>query len=309
MAVQRTRELCVKMSQEMFIELLPKFFFVTGEHGGRFPHSNGLLIDSDQRVLIDAGFGDSRREVILEAGNVDVIINTHFHLDHAFGNKFFPQAMVWAHRLDAPALRSPKEFLVNTGLKQSPEFPDDYPFPNGMQGRTVDRELVDGEILDFGDVTLQVIHTPGHTPGHISLYEPKEGILFSGDIDLSPFGPWYGNVTSSLEEFSCSIKRLIELNPKVVLTSHSGIISENIQDRLQEYADKVDLRDEKLLQTLRVPMSKSEIMEQQIIYQRYPEPHSLYRYFEEVMIEKHLRRLVRHGKIALMPNQKYKAYA
>lgn len=297
------------MSKDMLIEVLPKMFFVTGESKGRFPYSNGLLIDSELRVLVDAGFGHSRREAILKAGHVDVIINTHFHLDHAFGNKFFPKAKVWAHVLDAPALRSAKEFSNLTGLNQIPRFPGGYPFPEGMQGRAVDRELVDEETLEFGDMVLKVIHTPGHTPGHISLYEPKESILFSGDIDLSPFGPFYGNDSSNLEDFSASIMRLIDLNPKILMTSHSGIISENIAERLWEYGKKIDYREDKVLQTLRVPMSKQELLEKKIIYNHYPEPKSLYRYFEEVMIGKHLRHLIGLGKVVLMPNEKYKAYA
>lgn len=297
------------MSKDMLIELMPKLFFITGECKGRFPYSNGLLIDSSLRVLVDAGFGHSRREEILKNGDVDVIINTHFHLDHAFGNKYFPKAEIWAHVLDAPALRSTKEFLAYSGLDHTPDFPEGYPFPQGMPGRAVERELAEGEILDFGDVVLQVLHTPGHTPGHISLYEPKEGILFSGDIDLSPFGPFYGNISSNLEEFSKSIRRLIDLNPKVLLTSHSQIISDNIPERLKEYAEKIDLRATKILQALRVPRSKQELMELKIIYDHYPEPKSLYRYFEEVMIGKHLGHLMGLGEVELMPNQKYKAYA
>ncbi|SDI12799.1 MBL fold metallo-hydrolase [Desulfosporosinus hippei] len=297
------------MSKDMLIELMPKFFFIPGECKGRFPYSNGLLIDSSLRVLVDAGFGLSRREEILRNGDVDVIINTHFHLDHAFGNKYFPKAEIWAHVLDAPALRSKKEFLAYSGLDHTPDFPEGYPFPHGMPGRAVGRELAEGEILDFGNVVLQVLHTPGHTPGHISLYEPKEGILFSGDIDLSPFGPFYGNTSSNLEEFSKSIRRLIDLNPKVLVTSHSPIISDNIPERLKEYAEIIDLRATKLLQALRVPRSKQELMEMKIIYDHYPEPQSLYRYFEEVMIGKHLRHLMGLGEVKLMANQKYKAYA
>ncbi|AET66514.1 Zn-dependent hydrolase, glyoxylase [Desulfosporosinus orientis DSM 765] len=293
----------------MLIELLPKLFFVPGEHKGRFPYSNGLLINSELRVLVDAGFGQSRREEILKTGDVDVIINTHFHLDHAFGNKFFPKAKVWAHHLDAPALRSPEEFFNYTGIKHAPEFPEGYPFPRGMQGRAVERELVDGEILDFGDVAFQVIHTPGHTPGHISLFETRTGILFSGDIDLSPFGPFYGNSSSSLEEFHSSIRRLIELKPKVIVSSHSEIISDNIPERLQEYKEIMDFRDEKIIQNIRTPMMKEELLKKNIIYDHYPEPQNLYRHFEEVMIGKHLGRLVKQGKVVIMPNQKYKAFA
>ncbi|OLN27823.1 MBL fold metallo-hydrolase [Desulfosporosinus metallidurans] len=297
------------MSDKMFTELQPNLFFVSGEQGGRFPYSNGLMIDTGLKVLVDTGFGRSRREAIMAAGEVDVIINTHFHLDHAYGNKYFPKALVWAHALDAPALRSPEQFLAFTGFNSPQEFPDPLQFPGGPPGQAVDRELLDGEVLDFGDVALQVIHTPGHTPGHISLYEPTASILFSGDIDLSPFGPWYGNVRSDLEEFACSIERLIELNPKVLVTSHIGIVTDNIPDRLRDYADMLDLREKQILWHLRAPKTIAELVDTNIIFRRYPEPQKLYRFFEETMLKKHLQRLMKQGRIFVKSNHRYKAYA
>ena len=294
------------MNDKMFTELLPKFYFVSGEQNGQFPFSNGLMIETGLRVLVDTGFGPSRREAVKDRGKVDVIVNTHFHIDHAYGNQFFPEVQIWAHTFDAPALRSPEQFRAYTGFPGSREFPD---FPGGPPAQIVDRELVDGEVLDFGDVVLKVIHTPGHTPGHIALFEPKAGILFSGDIDLSPFGPWYGNMRSDLEEFRHSIMCLIELNPKVLVTGHSGIISDNIQGRLKEYADKFDLRDEQILQHLSASKSLAELVDMKIIYRRFPEPQKLYRFFEETMLEKHLQRLLKQGRIFIKSNQMYKAYA
>lgn len=294
---------------KLFTELMPNLLFVSGELDGRFPYSNGLMIDSEVKVLVDTGFGHSRIEAIIESGEVDVIINTHYHLDHVFGNKYFPHALVWAHTLDAPALRSPKQFMAYTGLNESLGFPDPQHFPGGPPSREVDKELVDGEVLDFGAVSLQVIHAPGHTPGHIALFEAQAGILFSGDVDLSPFGPWYGNLRSDLEEFIGSIHRLIELNPKVLVTSHSGIVTDHIKDRLQDYADKLQLRDEVILKHLQVPKTITELVDTKIIYHRFPEPVKLYRFFEEVMLRKHLQSLIRRGKVYLKSNEKYKAYS
>lgn len=294
------------MSDKMFTELLPKFYFISGEKNGQFPFSNGLMLETGLRVLVDTGFGPSRREAVKAVGKVDVIVNTHFHIDHAYGNQFFPEAQIWAHALDAPALRSPEQFRSYTGFPGSREFPD---FPGGPPAQIVDRELVDGEVLNFGDVVLKVIHTPGHTPGHIALFEQKAGILFSGDIDLSPFGPWYGNRRSDLEEFRHSIMCLIELDPKVLVTGHSGIISDNIQGRLKEYADKFDLRDELILQHLSTSKTLAELVDMKIIYRRFPEPQKLYRFFEETMLEKHLQRLLKQGRIFIKSNQMYKAYA
>lgn len=258
------RRTAIRMSEAMIVNLLPQLFFVSGEQGGRFPYSNGLLIESGKRVLIDTGFGPSRRKKLLERGSIDVIINTHFHLDHAYGNKYFPEAEIWAHAFDAPPIRSVDNFMAYTGFRELSDFPDPEHFPGGPSNQKVDRELIDGDVLDFGQIVLKVIHTPGHTRGHIALYEPQASLLFSGDIDLSPFGPWYGNVRSDLEEFVNSINRLIELKPKILVTSHEGIISDNISERLKSYAEKIDQRDEQILRYLQVPRKAADLLDKKL---------------------------------------------
>jgi len=188
-------------------KLAEKIYFITGERDAKYPYCHGLLIDADIKVLIDSGFGHKRREAIQTYVDVDVIINTHFHYDHTNGNRFFSGAQIWAHYLDAPALNSEESFLTHSGLgRLNPRIKMEKYFPDLVKERPVARELVDGEILDFGGVVLQVIHLPGHTPGHIGFYHPKDDILFCSDIDLSSFGPWYGSVCSNLDFFIDSIR-------------------------------------------------------------------------------------------------------
>lgn len=277
-----------------------------GKADGRFPYCNGLMIDSEVKVLVDTGYGRSRIEEITKSGEVEVIINTHYHMDHVFGNKFFPNAEIWAHTLDAPALRSPKEFMAYTGLNEN-LGPDPFLFPGGPISCTVDRELMDEEFLEFGTVRLQVIHIPGHTPGHIALFEPQSRVLFSSDVDLSHFGPWYGNLRSDPEMFRKSILRLIELNPKVLATSHGGIVTDNVSKRLQDYLNIIKWRDEQILQHLRVAKTIEELVDSKIIYHRFPEPQRLYRFFEEVMIRKHLKSLINQAKVYEI-NHKFRAF-
>jgi len=152
-----------------------------------------------------------------------------------------------------------------------------------------------------------VIHAPGHTPGHIALFEPQSRLLFSGDVDLSPFGPWYGNLSSDPEMFIESIRCLIKLNPKVLATSHSGIVTDNIPERLHEYLNKFELREEQILQQLCASKTIEDLVDRKIIYHRFPEPQRLYRFFEEVMVRKHLQYLVRQGKV-YESNQRFKAF-
>ncbi|MGC7872927.1 MBL fold metallo-hydrolase [Desulfosporosinus sp. SYSU MS00001] len=299
----------ISMNEVMFINLLPQLYFVSGEQGGRFPYSNGLLIDGDKRVLVDTGFGPSRRKKILEKGRIDIIINTHFHLDHAYGNKYFPEAEIWAHAYDAPPIRSLNKFMAYSGYGELSAFPNPDYFPGGPVNQIVHRELKDGEVLRFGEISLKVIHTPGHTQGHIALLEPHSSLLFSGDIDLSPFGPWYGNVLSDLEEFVDSINRLIDLKPKVIVSSHEGIISDNITERLKSYAEMINQRDETILKHLQIPRGMTDLLDKKIIFKRYPEPQKVYRFFEQTMLEKHLQRLAKQGRVIMNPNGKYKAYA
>jgi glyoxylase-like metal-dependent hydrolase (beta-lactamase superfamily II) len=276
--------------------LAEKIYFIAGEQGAKYPFSHGLYIDADLKVLIDSGFGCRGREAVLSQGNVDVIINTHFHYDHAHGNHFFPQAEIWAHYLDTPALLSAELLLAHTGLDRlNPWISVEKYFPEFMKARRVARELVDGQILDFGGVVLQVIHLPGHTPGHIGFYHPEDGILFSSDIDLSPFGPWYGNVCSNLDLFIASIRKVKALNPRILVTSHSGIITDRIAERLTAFEDAFEERDYQILKALAVEKSLIE-------------PERIIRFFEQVMLEKHLEHLIGQGKVIFTENNCYKAW-
>ncbi len=284
---------------ERFTRLRENLFFLKGEQGGRFPYCNGLLIEGERRVLVDSGFGLPVRKEILATGGADVIINTHFHFDHTYGNRYFPAAEIWAHPIDALAIQSEAMFNLFTGFAKIGEFPGKDAFPGGIQQRKVAREIRDGEILDFGSLKLQVLHTPGHTPGHISLYEPEERILFAGDIDLSSFGPWYGNDLSDIEDFEASIERLLQIKPKILVTSHMDVVKEGIEERLREYAAKIGERDQAILKFLGSGKTMEDLLEARLIFRQYPEPKQLYRFLEQVMLEKHLQRLLRQGRIVM----------
>lgn len=277
-------------------------YLLTGENFGNFPYANSLVIEGSKRAVVDAGAGVGRLKPLAERG-IDVLIFTHFHPDHGRDAYLFQGAQWWAHEADAPAISSVdgykrfrhyhkpgKEYLLH--LEQSRLGV--YPYgPVAVQFR-------DGDWLDFGSIRLQVIHTPGHTPGHCCLYEPEMEILFSADIDASSFGPWYGDPVGDIDDFIASIQRVIDLNPKMLVPSHGLPITEGIRQKLEDYCSIIFQREEKILQFLRKkPGSLETLVGSGLIYRKIPEPDDLFRYFEATILEKHLRRLQSRGKVTV----------
>ncbi len=124
-----------------------------------------------QAAVIDPG-GDGDRILMAlakEGLKVAAILNTHGHFDHVGGNNALKSATgapLMIHRQDAPMLIHLAASAAAWGLQA-----ENSPEP--------DRLLEDGDSVTFGTITLQVLHTPGHTPGGISLYTP--GVVFVGD--------------------------------------------------------------------------------------------------------------------------------
>jgi glyoxylase-like metal-dependent hydrolase (beta-lactamase superfamily II) len=123
---------------------------------------------SAEAIIIDPGADYPKIESALNKDNLkpQVIINTHGHIDHIGANHKFG-VPVWIHQLDADLLTSPVKngslIFLQSAYKSPP----------------ASRLLEDGEEITVADITLKVIHTPGHTPGGICL--KVDNILFTGD--------------------------------------------------------------------------------------------------------------------------------
>lgn len=264
-----------------------------------FPYCYCVFIDDAARVVIDTSCSKEQAGA-LNGHGIDIIVNTHYHYDHSRNNHLFPQSQVWIHTSDAPFLQSMEKYADGYGFQTPAEkhlAKDFFPLVT-FRPSAVHRELNDGEILDFGKVKLQVIHTPGHSPGHCCFYQEKTGLLISGDIDLSRFGPWYAHDNCNLDELIMAIKRCMEIDPQQMVTGHTGIIEENLQKRLQDFMQVLYTKEEIIYETLRIPQTLEHLAEKRLYSQGGQGMSDDIDWFhEKIGIKKHLEKLLRENRI------------
>jgi glyoxylase-like metal-dependent hydrolase (beta-lactamase superfamily II) len=182
--------------------------------------SNVYLIKDTKTALIDAGTGmdDCVRKSVekaLEGRELDFIINTHAHYDHCGGNRRF-NAKVMIHRDDA------KELLSGNLYGTSKFFGDAVPMK-------FDRLLVGEDKIELGDSILEVIHTPGHTMGSVSLLLKDDKILFSGDTLFTNGGFGRTDLGGDEKMLLNSLERLRDVNFELLYPGHEVIAEDGKQ--------------------------------------------------------------------------------
>jgi glyoxylase-like metal-dependent hydrolase (beta-lactamase superfamily II) len=280
-------------------EIAPHIFLVPGENQGQFPFSHSILIRDEVTALIDTGCGIDRLKRVKERYAPDMVINSHAHPDHIPGNWVFPelplivprQSFHYTGRIDLVSERftESKELARQWReyVREATDFRDALPtdhFDEGHQFR-------------FGAVELLALHCPGHTGDSYCFLEPSLGIALTFDMDLSPFGPWYGHPDSEIGDFEASLERVRSLKPSMLVTSHMGIVTEDIEARWDGYADVIPQREGRILNFVSQERTIEEMIEAPLIYGRYPFAPELLRRWEENMLRKHLNRLEGRGLV------------
>ena len=272
-------------------------FLVRGENKAKFPYSHSILILDKEVVLIDTGCGLETLKRLRKEYDINYVINSHTHPDHSAGNWTFSDRRIYV----------PKEGFATSGevialserfvgkrlalvwqkfVKKIMGFRDCRP-THSYNGRTA---------FNFGKTAFEPIYTPGHTKDHYCFYERRERILFSFDYDLTPF-PWYGHKESSLQKFEESVKKLKAMHPRIVVSSHRGIITKNINSVFDRFYRRISERNEKLLSLLESEKTIDQLVDYAPIYGSFPYANRLLRYWEGQMIKKHLQKLEINGKV------------
>lgn len=285
-----------------------KVRFISGDNGGKYPFNHSVyLAGKDARVIIDPSCGLQKLTDLKQQDGVDQVWLSHWHEDHLGFLNLFDNCTLRISQRDFPPLTDIEIFLDWYGIKET-QARESWKIImlnnfNYRPQKEASFFYVD-EMIDLGSLKVYVIDTPGHTPGHLSFFFPDEEILFLGDYDLTSFGPWYGDVFSSIEQTIESIHKLKNIPARRWIASHNtGLFEKNPGKLWDDYENIIYQREEKIINFLKEPKTLEEILAAWLIYGRPREPKEFFEFNERALVGKHIEYLERSGKIVLDKNK------
>ena len=283
-------------------------WFIPGENHGKYPYCHSIYIEG-AGVLIDPSSDRKRLIDLRDNPGVKSVWLSHWHEDHFMHLDLFDDLPLCISEADAPPLSDLEILMDAYGMDEDtrnhwrPIFENQFHF----RPRKASRFLKGGEVIDLGTLRVEVISTPGHTPGHVAFFFKEPEVLFMGDYDLTKFGPWYGDVDSSIEETITSVERLRNIPAKVQITSHeTGVFEQEPGEIWDQYLDVINEREEKLLKLLEGPHTLEDIVEAWIVYRRPREPRTFFEFGERALMKKHLEKLMNQDVVGVEDGKYYK---
>ncbi len=182
----------------------------------------------DRDLMIDTGLGafGLRDHVPLLRGRPVVCLSSHTHFDHIGATHEFEERLV--HPIEAPVLEHPENDVTlfsyyaqdNRDAEMFIEKPEDWDAGSyHIRPAPATGLVVDGDRIDLGDRQFLVLHTPGHSPGHVSLWEEATGTLFAQDVIYD--GPLVTDCDGAdMDVYRQTMRRLREIEPRIVHGGH-----------------------------------------------------------------------------------------
>ena len=282
-----------------------------GTDSGRYPYGNSLMVSgTSETVLIDPSLAVAERGGA--PAHVDRMLISHAHEDHTAGVATFPDAHVHSHHDDLLALHSLEGYLQVYGMpaeisaEWGPKVVEEFNYKPRLDATG----FADGHHFDLGGgLRIEVVHLPGHTRGHSGFLIEPDGVFFVADIDLSAFGPYYGDHWSDLEDFERAIERCRSIDAKHYVTFHHKGIVHGRQDfltQLDAFAAVITKREHRLLDYLAEPRTLEEMIAYRIVYR--PNVELLFtNHVERTSIGHHLRRMTRVGSVTEIEPGRFRA--
>ncbi len=242
-----------------------------GDKNGKYPDGNQVMVrGSDTLVAFDTPIVSNHIGAEFDA--TELVVMGHVHEDHMAGLHRLPRAEVHVHELDLAAARSWEGLAdaYGTPAERRAEMLAKFQQQFFYAPRPDATGYVDGAVWELGRSRVRAWHMPGHTAGHTVLVVEPEGVAFIGDIDLSSFGPYYGDASSNLADFRRTLARLPEIPARVWVTSHHrGVYTD--RDRflrdLAAFAAKIDQRSQRLLELLdESPKTLEQLVRARMVY-------------------------------------------
>lgn len=248
----------------------PHVTLLRSPRGGKYPEGRPLLVTGRHECLVI----DPSLALVGRAGGpprADRVLNSHCHEDHVAGNHLYPDASWHLPVADLPGIASLDGLMAiygfdgTAGTDFARVVVDQFHFTPRADACGFD----DGHVFDLGGVRVRAIHAPGHTRGHTLFHIEPDDVLYLGDIDLSSFGPYYGDAWSSLEDFERTLAMVRDLDARWYATFHHiGVLDGPVvfRERLDRFAAVIARREAALLAFLSEAHSLGEIAAHRFVY-------------------------------------------
>lgn len=295
-------------------------------------HLNCYLVEGkDGWLMVDTGWytpdafnslNVGLKDLGLAMADIATIIVTHVHPDH-FGlagriKHMSPRVQLLAHRWESDLIES--RYIKFSELQDrmaamlhrhgvpAADLPTlqsaSMPALQFVIVTLPDRTLYGGEIITTGIYDLEVIWTPGHSPGHICLYEPRNQLLFSGDHVLPTISPNVSYHVQSgdnpLDDYLCALRKLQNLPVAKVLPAHEHIFTD-LRGRIEQIVNHHNRRNTEIQQAIaKEPRSAYEISSQitwdipGLVWEQFPPLHKRFAVTETIA---HLEYMRWEGKV------------